>query len=112
MTTLSPATIGDDSPPGAGTFHLTFLSGPSSTGGFWPSATPDPFGPRNWGHASALSAPSPEAANTASATEAIIPFMSSPPRVVPGRSPEPTGRCAPVPLGSGDLLERQDHTPL
>src|SRR5204863_9240573 len=50
MTSLSPATIGDDQPPGALTFHLTFLSGPNSTGGFCSSATPDPPGPRNCGH--------------------------------------------------------------
>src|SRR5882724_6740732 len=53
---LSPATIGDERPEGADTFHLRFLSGPNSTGGFWPSATPDPFGPRNRGHTSAFSA--------------------------------------------------------
>src|SRR5262245_10642157 len=37
-------------PLGHATFHLTFFSGPISTGGCCPSATPDPFGPRNCGH--------------------------------------------------------------
>src|SRR3979411_3327767 len=46
MTSLSPATIGEDDPAGTGTFHLTFLSGPNSTGGFWPCATPAPPRPR------------------------------------------------------------------
>src|SRR5262245_30619672 len=50
MTSLSPATMGEDPPFGAVTFHFTFLSGPNSTGGFCPSATPDPPGPRNCGH--------------------------------------------------------------
>ena len=40
---------------GPATFHFTFLSGPNSTGGFWPSATPEPFGPRNCGQASGSS---------------------------------------------------------
>src|SRR5262245_65685914 len=74
ITTLSPATTGEDSPLGAGTFHFTFLSGPNSTGGFWSSATPEPPGPRNWGHASGLSPPRPAATNTATATSAIDPF--------------------------------------
>src|SRR5262245_33502892 len=65
-------------PPGTNTFHLTFLSGPNSMGGFWSSATPDPLGPRNCGQASGLSAPSPAAATTATATDAIDPFISSP----------------------------------
>jgi hypothetical protein len=47
---MSPTTIGDESPLGTGFFHFTFLSGPTSTGGFWSSATPDPPGPRNCGH--------------------------------------------------------------
>src|SRR6476660_8345365 len=76
MTSRSPATIGDDSPGGAGTFHLRFLSGPNSTGGFWSSATPDPLGPRNCGQASGLSAASPAAATATIATDASIPFMS------------------------------------
>jgi len=52
MTSLSPTTIGDESPPGTDIFHFTFLSGPTSTGGFWSSAIPDPLGPRNCGHTS------------------------------------------------------------
>src|SRR5436189_5774912 len=52
MTSLSPTTTGDESPPGAGTFHITFLSGPTSIGGFCSSAIPEPAGPRNCGHAS------------------------------------------------------------
>src|SRR5262245_3334256 len=76
MTSLSPATIGDESPLGAGTFHFTFFSGPNSTGGFCPSATPDPPGPRNCGQASGLSALSPTAANTPSAIIAMKLFMS------------------------------------
>ena len=44
-TSRSPATIGDEKPLGAATFHFTFVSGPSSTGGRWPSATPEPPGP-------------------------------------------------------------------
>src|SRR5256885_1762798 len=75
-TTSPSATIGDDSPGGAGTFHLTFWSGPNSTGGFWSSATPDPLGPRNCGQASDLSAASPTAAAMATATDASIPFIS------------------------------------
>src|SRR5262249_45674981 len=38
--------IGDEMPDGTAIFHLTFLSGPNSTGGFWPSATPEALGPR------------------------------------------------------------------
>src|SRR4051794_3423266 len=76
-TRLSPATIGDENPPGTRTFHLTFLFGPNSTGGFWSSATADPPGPRNWGQASGRSAPSPATANTPTATDAIHPLMSS-----------------------------------
>src|SRR5687768_14914252 len=48
--TLSPATIGDETPLGAATFHFTFLSGPSSVGGCCSSATLEPPGPRNCGH--------------------------------------------------------------
>src|SRR5256712_12698375 len=76
MTSLSPATIGEERPLGAGTFHFTFLSGPNSTGGFWPSATPEPSGPRNRGHASELSAASPTAVNASTDTNAINSFMS------------------------------------
>src|SRR5882672_9878074 len=76
MTSLSPATTGEERPVGAGTFHFTFLSGPNSTGGFWPSATPDPFGPRNWGQASDLSAASPTPVNAPTDTNATNSFMS------------------------------------
>src|SRR4051794_16377322 len=82
MTNRSPTTIGDDSPGGAGTFHLTFLSGPNSTGGFWSSATPDPLGPRNCGQASGLSAASPTAATATRAADVNIPFMQNPPMVL------------------------------
>src|SRR5947208_10798742 len=91
--------MGDDAPSGAATFHLTFLSGPNSTGGFWSSATPDPLGPRNCGQASGLSAASPTAATAARATDASIPFMQNPPLVlgVSGRerirSDRDTGRA-------------------
>src|SRR5712671_3934060 len=73
---LSPATIGDERPGGTDTFHLRFLSGPNSTGGFWSSATPDPFGPRNRGHTSDLSAASPAAVNTPIDTNTINSFMT------------------------------------
>src|SRR5262245_42034783 len=76
-TRLSPATIGDENPPGTRTFHFTFLSGPNSTGGFWSSATADPPGPRNCGQASGLSAPSPTDANKPTAMDVIHPLMSS-----------------------------------
>jgi hypothetical protein len=49
--------MGEESPLGAGTFHFTFNSGPNLTGGCWSSATPEPFGPRNLGHARGWSAP-------------------------------------------------------
>src|SRR5262249_25591347 len=74
MPSLPPATPGGASPAGAGTFHFTFLAGPNSTGGFSVSATPEPPGPRNWGHASGLSPPRPAATNAATATSAIDPF--------------------------------------
>src|SRR3954462_3760487 len=99
MTNRSPATIGDDSPGGAGTFHLTFFSGPNSTGGFWSAATPDPLGPRTWGQVSGLLAAIPTAATAARATDASIPFMQTPPLVlgVSGReriwSDRDTGRA-------------------
>src|SRR5262245_4969573 len=86
MTSLSPATTGEDSPGGAGTFHFTFLSGPISTGGFWSSATPEPLGPRNCGHAAGWSAARAAAANTASAADAFTPSVSSP-SMVAGRRP-------------------------
>src|SRR5277367_4695158 len=76
MTSLSPATIGDEKPFGTTVFHFTFLSGQNSTGGFWPSATPDPFGPRNRGQASGLSAAKPHAANATNTVDAIQTFMS------------------------------------
>src|SRR4051812_14014115 len=77
-TRVSPAAIGEENPGGTLTFHFTFLSGPNSTGGFCPSATADPFGPRNCGHASGASAPSPATANTPTATDAIHFLMPSP----------------------------------
>src|SRR5262245_58243773 len=70
-TSLSPATIGDESPLGTGTFHLTFLSGPSSTGDLCRSATPDPFGPRNCGQTSGGSAQRATGASSATNTSAI-----------------------------------------
>src|SRR5688572_12588282 len=69
MTSLFPATIGDETPPGAGTFHLTFCSGPNSVGGFWPSATPDPFGPRNRGQTSDFSVAHSALTNVLSTTK-------------------------------------------
>ena len=77
MTRFSPATIGEESPLGANTFHFTFLSGPNSTGGFWPSAMPDPSGPRNLGHTSDLSAASPPAVNIPTDINTINGFMSA-----------------------------------
>src|SRR5688500_5914343 len=59
-TRFSPAAMGDDMPAGTGTFHFRFFSGPNSVGGFWPSATPDPFGPRNRGQTSDSSVAAPE----------------------------------------------------
>src|SRR5580704_11682156 len=82
MTSLSPAMIGDDNPLGARTFHLTFLSGPNSTGGFWPMAMPDPPGPRNCGHASGFSPLGPPVANSPVTTNAIRAFMSNTSRAV------------------------------
>src|SRR5436190_18046417 len=43
--------VGDENPDGTLIFQRTFLSGPISVGGFSFSATPDPPGPRNCGHA-------------------------------------------------------------
>src|SRR5262245_9026560 len=70
---LSPTTTGDDMPLGTATFHFTFLVGPISTGGFCPSATAEPPGPRNCGHAG--SPASPTAANTPTAANASNRFM-------------------------------------
>src|SRR6476659_9553025 len=75
MTSLSPATIGDDTPEGAVTFHFRFLSGPNSTGGFCPSAIPEPAGPRNCGH-NCGSPPCARVANNAIVRNAIEVFMS------------------------------------
>src|SRR5688572_31156128 len=55
ITSLSPARMGDERPGGAGTFHLTFVSGPMLIGGLACSATPEPPGPRNCGHSNAFS---------------------------------------------------------
>src|SRR5262245_44341201 len=68
--------IGEDRPLGTGIFHFTFLSGPISTGGFWPSATPDPFGPRNLGHGDS-SAPKLIALNNRLAAITTDAFMSN-----------------------------------
>src|SRR6476660_1148260 len=78
MTSLSPATMGEESPLGVDAFHFRFLSGPNSTGGFWPSATPDPSGPRNRGHTSCFSAHNPAVANAPINTSGIKFFMLSP----------------------------------
>src|SRR6266404_80799 len=67
--------IGDEIPAGTGTFHWTFRSGPISTGGFCPSATPDPPGPRNCGQASGLSPQCPMAVNTPIAAHAVMTVM-------------------------------------
>src|SRR5262245_25790534 len=67
--------IGEESPLGAETFHFKFLSGPNSTGGFALSATPEPFGPRNRGHPSELSALNAVVVNTPPASNAINSFI-------------------------------------
>src|SRR5262245_26944987 len=77
ITSLSPATMGEESPLGAGTFHFTFFSGPNSTGGFALSAIPDPLGPRNLGHASDLSAANPSLTNTPNDINIMVSSMSS-----------------------------------
>src|SRR4051794_19737027 len=41
--------MGEERPLGAATFHFRFFSGPNSSGGFCPSATPEPSGPRKRG---------------------------------------------------------------
>src|SRR4051812_38006298 len=69
--------MGDENPEGTFTFHFTFLSGPTSIGGFWPSATPDPPGPRNCGHG-AGSAPRTTAANTPKTANVIDAFTQTP----------------------------------
>src|SRR6516164_826971 len=106
MTSLSPAVIGEDRPAGAGTFHLRFLSGPNSTGGFWPSATPDPPGPRNCGHAEPSPA-RPAVPKSPSATTAIIVRMSIP--LVSRQSPRwrTTGNADPT--GEGPRRERRPN---
>src|SRR5262249_7507273 len=88
MTSLSPAVIGEDRPAGAGTFHLRFLAGPNSTGGFCPPATPDPPGPRNCGQAG-LSPARPAVAPSPRATTGIIVLMSIPSIV--GKTQGPPG---------------------
>src|SRR5262245_59461677 len=75
ITSLSPATIGEESPLGTGTFHFAFLSGPNSTGGFAWSATPDPLGPRHRGHSRESSALSPQVVNHPAASTAIRKYM-------------------------------------
>src|SRR6516164_9791404 len=103
MTSLSPAVIGEDRPAGAGTFHLRFLVGPNSTGGFWPSATPDPFGPRNCGHAGPSPA-RPMVVHSPSATTAIIILMSSPSVVGNSRRCRPTSN---INLKGDGLLRKE-----
>src|SRR6516165_8666107 len=93
MTSLSPAVIGEDRPPGAGTFHLRFLVGPNSTGGFWLSATPDPPGPRNCGHADPSPA-RPAVTQRPSPTTAIIVLMAIPSIVGKTRRCRPTSNAA------------------
>src|SRR5205807_468911 len=75
-TRLSPATMGDDNPLGTATFQRTFFSGPNSTGGFCPWATPDPPSPRNWGQESGLSAPTAAATTIPAVTNAIKVFIA------------------------------------
>src|ERR1700676_2031092 len=104
MTSVSPAVIGEDRPRGAGTFHLRFLVGPNSTGGFWPSATPDPPGPRNCGHAGPSPA-WPAVAKSPSATTAIIVLMSIPSVVGKSRRCQPTSNAPPT----GDGLPRKQR---
>ena len=67
-TSKSPTMIGDEKPLGAGTFHFTFLVGPTSTGGVCPAAIPEPAGPRNCGHAGGSPPAAPVAHNPTSAT--------------------------------------------
>src|SRR5262249_24510486 len=48
-------TIGDECPsPGTSAFHRTFLVADHSSGGSFPSAVPDPFGPRKRGQSAAI----------------------------------------------------------
>src|SRR5262245_24884646 len=67
--------IGEESPLGVETFHFKFLSGPNSTGGFAWSATPEPFGPRNRGQTSELSALKAAVVNTPPASNVSNGFM-------------------------------------
>src|ERR1043165_3823586 len=76
MTSLSPATIGEEMPLGTATFHFTFFAGPNSTGGFCPFAIPEPFGPRNCGQPDGTSPASPMAAKKARATNVSNVLMS------------------------------------
>src|SRR5262245_35250526 len=76
MISLSPATIGEETPAGAATFHFRFFSGPNSTGGFCPSATPEPLGPRNCGQTGAVSPPSPTDVKNPAAANVIHTFMA------------------------------------
>ena len=46
---------GDELPDESSIFHKTFDEGPKWTGGASPSATPELFGPRNWGQEDAAS---------------------------------------------------------
>src|SRR5207248_756355 len=47
--TRSPHTQGEERPDGTSVLHSRFVFGPNSTGGLSASATPEEFGPRNWG---------------------------------------------------------------
>src|SRR6476620_5326285 len=67
--------MGDEIPGGADTFHFTFLSGPTSVGGVWPSATPEPFGPRNRDQASDSAPVASAATNTNSEKIAANSFI-------------------------------------
>ena len=88
MTSLSPATIGDESPSGTGTFHLTFFSAPTSIGGFSSVAMPDPLGPRNRGQGAELSAPrTGQLMTNASNTAIQLPMQLSSYVVLPRRPP-------------------------
>src|SRR5262249_36603231 len=106
MTSLSPATIGEERPPGAGTFHLPFLAGPTPPGACGLSAPPAPPARRTGGHAGALSPPRRAPTNAPPATSAIDPFTfpssldvgtdgtggRRPPRLRSGAGPKPSAR--------------------
>src|SRR5579864_6377442 len=62
---------------GTATFQSTFFSGPNDTGGLAPSATPEPFGPRNCGQARGLSSPRPTDATSKTVKSAVSRFISS-----------------------------------